>query len=372
MPRPHFESGRLLRTSDFVDEQAYHLTAHRRHNATGHVWGVAEGLGVVRLDGDLVVEPGTAVDGYGRDVVLESARSLDLRSFDVRGIDSVDVWVVYDRRRVPATGDGVDLLVDAASIELTDAEDVDPRRPPGVDPADLTSPGGRRPSDDPARRWPVYLGRITRDLAHPETAAVIDLDRRPWIGLVGATVEAPGGAAWLELTTGLHPSIDVRLPGAAQVMQRALRVSADEGVELNSRLTVDGELVLRGGALILAPPPPPAVPAPADPTAWSLSHAEGENAVAHELRVAMPVSTGVEVPHRLVVGAWNDGAFVPSLIVDEGGTVTIAGNLVVSGRLRASSVQEAVMSPEARAYLAGLQATSLLSLFQVIAPGEIN
>ena len=36
MQRPRFQDGRVLRTSDFVDEQAYHLTGHRRHNTTGH------------------------------------------------------------------------------------------------------------------------------------------------------------------------------------------------------------------------------------------------------------------------------------------------------------------------------------------------
>ena len=39
---------------------------------------------------------------------------------------------------------------------------------------------------------------------------------------------------------------------------------------------------------------------------------------------------------------------------------------MVNGRVSASSVQEAQLSVEARAYLAGLQATSLLSLFSVV------
>lgn len=67
-----------------------------------------------------------------------------------------------------------------------------------------------------------------------------------------------------------------------------------------------------------------------------------------------------------MVGTWQDDEFVPRLVVDEGGTVTIAGNLVVGGRVSASSVQEAQLSEEARAYLAGLQATTLLSLFSVV------
>lgn len=377
MQRPEFQDGRILRTSDFVDEQAYHLAAHRRHNVTGHAWGVAAGLDLVTVDRSSVVSPGRAVDGYGRDIVLDRSRSLDLRGFDVRGIDAVDVWIGYDRTRASGTGDGVDLLVDDATIQLTAARDLDPRRPPGVDEADLAA-HPTRPPDDPARRWPVYLGRIRRDLAHPETPPVIETDRRPWIGLVGATVEVPGGSPWLELQAGANPSVTVHVPGAPSSADPALRISADQGVELNSRLTVDGELVLRGGSLTLDPAAPalaatPAAPALAAPPAapeWSLSHAE--DTVAHELRLAMPPAGSGTVPSRFVVGTWKDGAFAPSLAVDEDGTVLVAGNLVVRGRLQASSVQEAQLSDAARAYLAGLQATSLLALFQVLPPSQIN
>jgi hypothetical protein len=270
---------------------------------------------------------------------------------------------VYDRRLVPATGDGVDLFADAAAVELTDARDIDPRQPPGVDPADLASPFGRPLPDDPARQFPIYLGRITRDLAHPETPPVIDTDRRPYIGLVGATVQTPDGAAWLQLTTGNNPSLAVNLPGAASGAVPPLTVGTDE-VELNSGLTVDGELVLQGGSLSLEPPVPAlAAPPPVTPE-WSLSHAE--DTVAHELRVAMPLAGQANVPNRLVVGVWKDDKFARRLMVDEDGTVHIAGNLVVGGRLEASSVQEAQLSPAAKAYLAGLQATSLLSLFAII------
>lgn len=363
MPRPRFQDGRVLRTSDFVDEQAYHLTGHRRHNMTGHRWGVAAGLGVVLVDGDLVVEPGLAVDGYGRDVVLDSARGLDLRGFDVRGIEAVDVWVGYDRTPVPAPDDGVDLLADAAVIELSDADpDLDPRRPPGVDPADLDDPGRRPPPDDPVRRWPVYLGRITRDLTDPDAPPVVETDRRPWIGLVGASVETPDGVPWLTLGQGAAPIVAMGLPDAAG--NRPLTLSTADGVRLDAQLTVGGELVLRGGALVLDPAGPPLPAAPPDAPAWSLSHSASD--VAHELRVAMPSAQPGDPPRRLVVGTWQDDDFVPRLVVDESGTVTIAGNLVVNGRVSASSVQEAQLSVEARAYLAGLQATSLLSLFSVV------
>jgi hypothetical protein len=380
MQRPVFQDGRILRTSDFVDEQTFHLTENRRHNRTNHIWGIASGLGVVQLDGDLVVKSGCAVDGFGRRVVLEAASYLDLRGFDIRGVEAVDVWVVYARTRVAGTGDRVDRLVDSAAVEVTDADDtLDPRQPPGVTPADLVAAASQPAPDDPARRWPVYLGTITRDLAHPENAPRIELDRRPYIGLVGATVAtpAPRPFTWLEYTDAPDPTVSVNLPGSPGTPGNPgtpdttpLKVSRTGGVELNDQLTVDGELVVRGGSLTVAPVTP-ALPAPASgPPEWSLSHAE--DAIAHELRVAMPAAGSGTVPNRLVVGVWRDGSFARSLVVDETGTVMIAGNLVVSGYLRASSVQQAQLSAEAAAYLAGLHATSLLTLFQLVSTTVIN
>jgi hypothetical protein len=355
MQRPVFRDGRLLRTSDFVDEQAYHLSTHRQHNTTGHTWGIAAGLELLLVDGDMVVSPGVAVDGFGRDVVLSESRALDLRPFDQRGVDAVDVWVGYDRVDLPAAGDGVDAYLDSAAIQLTDAADVDPRRPPGVDPADLVTIAGASSPDDPARRWPVYLGRVIRDLAHPEKPPVVQGDDRPWIGLVGAAVQTADAQEWLTFSGGAQPVVEVGLKGSPG----RLRVTQPGGVELDGRLTVDGDLVLRGGSLSLDPTPPSSTAPPAVPPEWSLSH--GEDDVAHELRLTMPAPG--PLPQRLVVGAWRDGAFLPSLTMDDAGTITISGNLVVSGRLQASSVQEAQLSDAGRAFLAGAQTASLLSLF---------
>jgi hypothetical protein len=167
--------------------------------------------------------------------------------------------------------------------------------------------------------------------------------------------------------------VSVKLPGAggpAATPLTPLKVSANGGVELNNQLTVDGELVVRGGSLSVVPPTPALPPPAAGPPEWSLSHAE--DTVAHELRVAMPAVGSGTVPNRLVVGVWRDGSFARSLVVDETGTVMIAGNLVVNGYLRASSVQQAQLSAQATAYLAGLQATSLLTLFQLASVTVIN
>lgn len=353
--RPRFEEGRLLRTSDFVDEQAYHLAQQRRHNVTGHVWGIGAGLDLVLLEGVPAVTPGIGIDGYGRHVVLTEVRQLDLRSFfDVRGVDAVDVWIAYDRREIPGSGDEVDILVDSASVEPVESTGDDPRRPPGVPEVDLDDPARRDAPDDPGRRWPLYLGRVLRpDPTKPGSPPILRSEGRPWIGLVGGSVVAPGGDPWLELGA-TPPSVSVVLEKDGKRVV-PLRVVA-EGAELGGTLDVDGELVLRGGWLTLEPGTPP-IPVPATAASeWTISHAQGD--VSHDLRITMP-----EGASAVVVGAWKDNEFVPSLRVDASGTVMIAGNLVVTGQLRATSVQEAQLSDEGRALLMGLTTTGLQALF---------
>ncbi|WP_433830979.1 hypothetical protein ACQP2E_12290 [Actinoplanes sp. CA-015351] len=357
MSRTVFQDGRVLRTSDFVADQADHLARHRRHNIGQHRWGIVAGLGIVLSEGDLTVEPGHAVDGYGRDVVLTSAQTLDLRSLDTQGIQDVEVWLVYDQERLPAAGDGVDRLSDSATVEPAAAIFLsDVRKPPGVPEADLTTTSPPE-TDDPGRRWPIYLGLITRDLTEADGAPVINLDKRPYAGLVGATVESPDRDVWIDLGAAKARTLAVRITGADGKTQQTPLEVGDDGLRFEGRLTVNGDLTLRGGALTIEAGEVP------DPLPdWSLSHAKTEGNVPDELCVTLPAGS-TDVPTRLVVGAFVDGTFQPSLVIGESGTVVIAGNLEIGGHLRAASIRESSLNEEARNFIAGAQAGSLLSLF---------
>ena len=364
MQRTVYTDGRILQTADFVADQAYHLARHRQHNTGQHSWGIVTGLRILLQDGGLVVEPGRAVDGFGRDVLLDHVGAVDLTRFDLLGIEEVAVWLVYDRNTLPATGDGVDRISESATVETSTAtaDDGNRDKPPGVSDADLVF-GAQNPPDDPARRWPVYLGRITRDLTRPADPPVIDLNRRPYAGLVGASVTSPDHGTWLDLGTAGPGAVSIGLRDEQGEPVTALTVAAS-GVEVTGPLAVDGDLTVHGGTLTVAPSPPE-LTAPVTPTPdWSVSHAD--NDVAHELRVTMPA--GGTVPSRLTVGSWQDGAFRPSLTIDETGTVVITGNLIVSGFLQAAAVHEGELNDEARRYLAGLQSGSLLALFSALPP----
>ncbi len=84
--RPYYETGALLDAEDFSDEQTYHRARLARALAWLHGAGTIAGLRVLppaaigtapRIDHELVVQPGLALDRYGR--LLEVPRPWCLR-----------------------------------------------------------------------------------------------------------------------------------------------------------------------------------------------------------------------------------------------------------------------------------------------------
>src|SRR5215207_6199504 len=71
LSRVRYTPRQFLGAQDFTDEQAYHLGMHRRHNIAHHTWGIVRGLELIVEDEDsLFVQPGFAVDGFGRELLL--------------------------------------------------------------------------------------------------------------------------------------------------------------------------------------------------------------------------------------------------------------------------------------------------------------
>ena len=86
--RPRYFSGQLLTPEDFEAEQSYHLEGRRRDTRHLHGWGVVSGLGVMPSSGGgVVVEPGLAIDGLGRAIVVPEPREMadPRRPIDDRG-----------------------------------------------------------------------------------------------------------------------------------------------------------------------------------------------------------------------------------------------------------------------------------------------
>jgi hypothetical protein len=107
--RPRYFTGQLLTAEDFQAEQSYFLGRGRADNRFLHGWGVVCGLGVTPSDkGGVVVQPGLAIDGLGREIVVPDPQEMpDPRQpIDDRGepcgarVDSevVTICVTYAER----------------------------------------------------------------------------------------------------------------------------------------------------------------------------------------------------------------------------------------------------------------------------------
>ncbi|MCC7126570.1 MAG: hypothetical protein IT178_17100 [Acidobacteria bacterium] len=96
--RPRFFAGRLLTAADLDEEQRYHLAAHRRLLRAIYVDAVISGLQVsVAETGDTVtIAPGTAVDAFGREIIVASPATLTIPTGS-----SSSLWVTVEYAERP-------------------------------------------------------------------------------------------------------------------------------------------------------------------------------------------------------------------------------------------------------------------------------
>jgi len=86
--RNRYYAGKLLTSSDFVAEQDYFNNKGRFLNSVMYGSGVVCGLGVISLDDlSILVESGVAIDGLGREVILDT--SLVKKLSAIEGFDSL-------------------------------------------------------------------------------------------------------------------------------------------------------------------------------------------------------------------------------------------------------------------------------------------
>lgn len=82
--RNHYFTGKLLVERDFRDEQRYYIDKLRHHHQRLHGWGVACGLKVTPHDNAgcrskyVYVEPGTAIDACGHEIIVRDREVVDL------------------------------------------------------------------------------------------------------------------------------------------------------------------------------------------------------------------------------------------------------------------------------------------------------
>lgn len=300
----------FLGADDFKAEQLYHRDMRRRHNLGPHTWGIVTGLEleeVLREDGayDVYIQPGYAIDGFGREIIVLSQYKLtadDFRFTRPKKPFSYTVHIAYAEEAAtpPAFGYGscdggqqndrvrelYRIVIDAAPPFHAPIV----AEPATKDPPDDESVPHQDLPDSAATRWLVPLGHATWDGTKFSQDADGTLGR-VYAGLVAAKVFAPDGKLVIRPRVIASPPPDPE----------------PEFAEVQGRLQVDGTLVavtdvhVHGGQLFADG----AGGEDGNVPLW-LSRLSGDS-TEHDLRIHIGPESGPDRhKHRLTVGPGPD------------------------------------------------------------------
>jgi hypothetical protein len=407
IPRVHYAEKQILRAADLTGEQAYRMDQRRRHVLAAHGWGIAIGLMLYQPDEKgFWLQPGLAVDGYGREIRVTrplpySWGSLDIPKIGTAQEGAIDVWLLYAERPLvtPQGGsypcgpgehnrwdEGFTLELE---VGLASSEHVNPWQPPGVITADLDFAAWEDLPGGPARRWPVYLGRIA---IAPQVFKVEPVPR-PYISLFGESVTAPSGKARMEIGAEqgggwrfaislLDPETGMleddrlvldsfghnTLRGRVVLQQTQEQVDRTKKADLTLKARKDLEGGYSSGFTFETP-----VEEPIQAMPWRMYHTQAKQPEqpgqpppppVEQLRMELfhPEDRGNPALSELVIGATEpvpgvtqEEKFVPHLRVGADGSVTIYGDLTVMGSLTQGPVQADPTDPRfVKAVLDGL------------------
>ena len=109
--RPIFFEGQYLGADDLAAIVDYLRVLSARENLGQHSWGIVAGLNMVSQPVDdtaveYYLQPGVAVDGYGRIIVVLSPTLISPDLFVSMGSGNVDIWLRYDQSEFEATRAG--------------------------------------------------------------------------------------------------------------------------------------------------------------------------------------------------------------------------------------------------------------------------
>ncbi|SHF55981.1 hypothetical protein [Streptoalloteichus hindustanus] len=337
--RVSYSDGQYLRLEDFQAEQDYHVRMRRRHNLAGHTWGVVTGLELLAERDKLSVQPGFAIDGYGRELVLLSRADVPIQP-SADEVRTYDVWLYYYCYAVDPAPPGYATCpqkdvpwsnyyrwVEEPRVLVTPAHGPPkPDEPPAVPEGDRKF-GPVHPSPDEAAKWPVLLARV---MAGGQTTHFFEIDYscRRYVGVRAGSVCHPDGTVRLDLTpTGTDPKRDFGVILRKEDKDQELLAVSENGTRFPKGMTVAGEIRVDGGALAF----PASEVTPTTQLPWKVYTAKEAATNRQELRVELPDDR----KSALVVGAWSTekNCFAPLLSIGADNTVTVHGTLVVNGKL---------------------------------------
>jgi hypothetical protein len=368
--RLNYFQRQFLNAQDFQAEQAYHRGMRRRHNLGQHTWGIVEGLELLEKAResdapfvDIWIQPGMAVDGFGREIFVLEPIKLDATLFDAfANLFHREVWIAFNEEKGNQAGTGIDRcdttdgFTRLRETALPVIEPLAPTHDPiilaGVEvefpplatqgdlaiPEDLSVPEQQLTNPD-TRKWLIRLGSVNWDGSlgvkkfRPAAAGRL-MEGREYVSLIGSQV--------------LSPSASLRLaPRATPTDADAADFASVDGrLQVNGRIVAKKDIFLHGGKLNFystagldegAPLWMQRLPAVAE----------------HELRIHIG-DDDAEPKNRLTVGPLSGGKEKPVLMVTADDHVSI-----LSGKLDFDAATRQMINLWKEEYGIGVQAGAL-------------
>lgn len=284
--RLRYYDGEYLRSFDFEAEQNYHLEMRRRLNMGLHLPGIVEGLEIQsRLESTVTtawINPGMAVDAYGREIFVVAPKTFDLgddafRSNRINPPGEFSVWLRFRKNAAGAQSVGYTSCNErGVTTRWQESFDVvllltgSPEEKTYNNASTAPVPMGDMSEDAATDRVAVYLGtvRISADgeFAIPDpkqlppakeqvTSSEVD-GGRPYIGVraqrIAPPVDAGSNFNILTLNTAQNPPTSVEVDGTFFAKENLI-VGGDFDVvpksitpARNGNAKVTGDLYLQG------------------------------------------------------------------------------------------------------------------------------
>jgi hypothetical protein len=340
--RPIYYDGQYLTPDDFVAEDRYQTDLRHRLSLAQHTWGIFVGLELTEQTRpgstttvDIVLSPGFATDGFGREVIAFEPFKLDAGLFlqPTQPAGWIPVWIRYLAEPTTPAQYGYEVCDDPNAAtrmrETYTIEVGDKAKPDGdiqidgtvtaesdIDLTDVSVPYQALPQDADDDRWLIPLGYVNWDGVSGFVPSVSDDDRkqrakgRRYGGVVAAHAYSPDDT-WELATRHLVDPTDPNPPRAQGFVRGTLTVEdlavvENQGVELwASPLTLldkDGKDQSR--PLVLS---------------------RDDHVASADLRIK--IGSDSSGKNRLVV----DAAKTERFVVHDSGDVEVAGDLKVDG-----------------------------------------
>lgn len=277
--RLNYYEGEFLGAVDFQAEQEYHRDMRRRHNLGQHTWGIVTGLDLAQapngvMDGtltevDVYLQPGMAVDGFGREIVVLNQYQLSPSLFAAfapqtqgsQNVQTLQVWIgfqqallqpptdscttmnvsnayarIQETYTLTVTQQGVlpansALVVNGTQVtSSTIGTTTDP--PPITLPADDSIPYQEFSTDDTNLTWWLCLGQVSWDASNSVFVQLSSSSAatagREYVGNVSAETYAPAAAYLIADRNSPYPptasSTDPNLGGVQAEVAGSLTV----------------------------------------------------------------------------------------------------------------------------------------------------